>query len=88
MFDQPQQPNNTPTYIYNPSKEDFTHTYANAENEPIEYTVPAGELQQYPYYLAQHLAKHLADKVMGDRGIRVNPEADHAAIMKEILVEL
>lgn len=75
------QPNTTPVYLYNPSKDDFTTRW---DDKPV--TIHSEELVQYPHYLAHHIAKHLAQKIMGDRGVQINPEADLAAIMDEILI--
>lgn len=45
--------------VTNPLEEDFTHAW---NGEP--YTIPAGETKSFPEFLAVHLAKHLADKIM------------------------
>lgn len=75
------QPNNKPKSIYNPDKEDFTASYANEDNTPAEYTLHAGEIETYPTYLADHIAKHLAHKLVTTRGIKTNYEDD----IKEML---
>jgi hypothetical protein len=45
--------------VNNPLKEDFTHPY---NGKPL--TIPAGEGKQFPLYVAVHLAKHLAEKIV------------------------
>ncbi len=77
------QPDETPVSLYNPDKEDFTITWA---GEP--HTIHAGEIETYPKWLADHMAKHLCKKLIGDRGIKVNYEADYEKIMKEIQTDL
>jgi hypothetical protein len=45
--------------IKNPLDEDFTHAYGGKD-----LTIPAGEGKQFPLYVAVHLAKHLAEKII------------------------
>jgi len=45
--------------ITNPLDEDFTHAYGGKD-----LTIPAGESKQFPLYVAVHLAKHLAEKMV------------------------
>lgn len=77
------QPDNTPTSIYNPDKSDFTIAW---NEEP--YTIHAGEIETYPKWLADHIAKHLCKHLVMQRGIRVNYEEDYKEMMKQIVVEL
>jgi len=79
----PNKPDETPTSIYNPDKSDFTITW---NDEP--YTIHAGEIETYPKWLADHIAKHLCKKLIGERGIKVNYEVDYAEMMKQIQTDL
>lgn len=45
--------------ITNPLKEDFTHAFGGKD-----LTIPAGEGKQFPLYVAVHLSKHLAEKII------------------------
>jgi len=47
--------------ISNPLKEDFEHQFGGKE-----LLIPAGESKQFPLYVAVHLAKHLAEKIIRD----------------------
>ena len=69
--------------IYNPDTEDFTVNY---EQKP--YTINALEMQEFPYFIAQHIKKHLADKLLHKRGTKINPQDDLENIKREIEVEL
>jgi hypothetical protein len=69
--------------IYNPDTEDFTVEYSG-----VPYTIRALEMESYPTHIANHIKKHLANKLLHDRGIKINPDADLEAIKKEIEVEL
>ena len=48
--------------VYNPLNEDFTHSW-----DGVAYTIPAGETRDFPEFLARHLAKHLAKKIVSTR---------------------
>lgn len=80
----PNQPDLTPTSLYNPSKEDFTVTW---DNQPVK-TLHAGEIETYPKWLADHVAKHLCKKIIGERGIKVNYEVDYQEMMQQIQTDL
>ncbi len=80
----PTKPDTTPKSIYNPSKEDFTTTFANEENVPIPYTAPSQEISTFPTYIANHIAKHLCHKLIMERGIKKNYQDDYDLMMKQI----
>lgn len=69
--------------IYNPSTDDFTVKY-----EGKEYSIGALDMQEYPYHIANHIKKHLADYILHERGIKTNPQDDLAEIKKEIEVSI
>lgn len=75
----PNGPDLTPTSLYNPGKEDFTITWA---GEP--HTLHAGEIETYPKWLADHIAKHLCKKLIGEHGIKINYQVDYDEMMKLI----
>jgi hypothetical protein len=54
----PTSPDETPTYLFNPSKEDFTWNF---DGTPC--VLPSRILVSFPKYLADHLARHLAQKL-------------------------
>lgn len=49
------------------------------------YTIKPGEIKFYPEFLAHHLAKHLSDKLMQERGINLMDHAKRAEIVAEML---
>jgi len=59
----PTQKDETPTLLRNPTKQDFKHQMANDENIPKEYVLPSRKIVSFPKYIADHLAKHLAQKM-------------------------
>lgn len=77
-------PNRTPKAIYNPLYEDFSCNYATDNNPPITYTIHALEIETFPTYLADHIAKHLAQHVLGVRGIQTNYDDDFKKAIDEI----
>lgn len=78
------QPNRTPKYIHNPLYEDFSCTYATDDGPPITYTLHAQDIEKFPTYLANHIAKHLAQHIVGVRGVKTNYDDDFKAALKEI----
>lgn len=48
-----------PTKIFNPLDEDFTWAF---DGKP--YTIPAKSTKEFPEFLARHIAKHLAQKIV------------------------
>jgi hypothetical protein len=79
----PTQPNTTLRYLYNPSKEDFIITW---DGEP--HTLHSEELEPFPTYLADHIAKHLAHKLVMERGVKTNYDDDIKLMLKEIETDL
>ncbi len=57
----------TPTTIFNPTKSDFTHTYdVSGKGEPIPFTIGALKYATFGKTIADHLAKHLRNKIIGE----------------------
>ena len=59
----PTGPNIEPTFIYNPLKEDFKCLMANDDRTQTEYIVPSRQMKSFPKYIADHITKHLAQRV-------------------------
>jgi hypothetical protein len=74
MNDTPLKQDDTPTNIFNPLSEDFTWTMANEQNEKVEYTMPSMSISTFPKYLADHMARHLAQKIAMKNMVRVTPD--------------
>lgn len=70
-------------YIFNPDTEDFSVEY-NAGDGIKTYTLKSLKAQKFPTPIADHIKKHLADKILNKRGVKLNPMADLEAIMREI----
>lgn len=50
--------------LYNPLTEDFSMPYdLNEDGVPITFTLHAGEIESFPTPVAEHLKKHLANKI-------------------------
>lgn len=67
--------------IYNPDTEPFTCRY-----DGVEYTIKDLDFAEFPQYIADHIAKHLADKLYLTKAHRTNHDDDIAEIMKGIYV--
>jgi len=50
-----------------------------------EYRVGAGEIKQYPKFLAEHLAKHLVDKILIQSGKDYGSDALRKPLLDRIL---
>jgi len=69
--------------IFNPDIDDFTVPYGRKN-----YTIRAMEIQQFKFFIADHIKKHLATHLMNKRGGAKdgNSETTLRAIRKEIEV--
>ena len=75
--------NSKTSKIYNPDTADFTVNY---HGEP--YTIHALEITEFPFPIANHIKKHLADHLLNKRGVKVNPQDDLKKYFEEIEVSL
>lgn len=78
------QVNKTPKALYNPLLEDFSVNYATDDNPPITYTIHSLEIETFPTFIANHIIKHLAHKIVTSRGVKTNYEDDFNEAVKEI----
>lgn len=60
-MDLPTGPDETPTRVFNPSKEDYVHAF-----DRKDFILPSRKIVVFPKYLADHLAKNLARKLALD----------------------
>jgi hypothetical protein len=75
--------------VFNPLDDDFTVTYdINGDRSPLAFTVHSGEIEFFQPAVAEHIKKHLADKILNQRTVKTNWADDHEKIVKEISVEL
>jgi len=71
--------------VFNPLEEDFTVQYdINGDNKPVPFTSRAGEIQFFEEVIADHIIKHLVDKIANER--EVSPI--RADLIKEIRDEV
>lgn len=71
--------------IHNIDDEDFVFQY-DASRGGSPYVIPAGEVKRLPKFLAKHALKHLIDKILNKRNIRVNHEPARQDLMEQIVV--
>jgi hypothetical protein len=79
----PDKPDITLTPIYNPMKEDFVCQW-----EMVNYTVPSRTIQTFPKWLADHIAKHLADKMANADETGIHHEDKINRYLEQIYVKL
>lgn len=79
----PTHPDDTPTYIFNPDKADFTHNF---NGEP--HTLPSRKIVTLPKWLADHLAKHLASKLATEDSEKIHFEERVKKWYKQIYVTI
>lgn len=66
--------------IFNPDIEDFSCSYGGKS-----YTIHALEIETFPFEIAEHIKKHLANHLLNKRGAKAgNPHDTIEAIKKEI----
>lgn len=82
----PNQPDQTPTLVFNPDIHPHSFGYDMQGENPQEYTVAPLNSIKLPAYLAKKFANQLADAIVNKRGIRTNYQAEKEALLKEILI--
>ena len=74
--------------IYNPDIDNFSVWYDKTGPNAKLYTINSMEIKEFDDQIANHIKKHLANKILHRRGIRDNAEDDLKRIYKEIEVKL
>lgn len=74
------------SHVYNPTNDDFTVTYDLGKDKPTPFTVKAGDIAEFPEFIANHVKKHLTNHIYNIRGRKNNSEDDLKEIMEEISV--
>ncbi len=84
------QPSSKEVPVYNPDSDDFEITYdINEDKQPKSYILRSREIDYFPPVIADHIKKHLADRLLNKRGVKTNHSDEHDQIIKEELsVEL
>jgi len=71
--------------LHNIDDEDFEFEYNRSEgNSP--YVIPAGEIARYPKFLADHALKHLTDKILTKKSVKINNEPARMEVANQIVV--
>lgn len=79
-------PNLTPKKICNVLERDFTFTYLNDNNDSESLTIPALDIVTLPSWLANLVAKHIADGVINDRELGYVTPEERAKIEEGVFV--
>lgn len=83
----PTNPNKKPIDLYNPTTNDFSFYVAEEEtNIKREYIIPAGEIVEFPKWIADKGAKELAVKIVWKRGLDQGYEHELKKVLEEIYV--
>lgn len=83
LIKESQQLEKTKQRLFNPGTEDFVVVF---QTKP--YTLHAQEIEEFDYYVAEHIKKHLANYLMGKSQTRNPNEHDWNKIYKKIEVDL
>jgi hypothetical protein len=67
--------------VFNPTNKDFSWKW-----DGKEHTIPKGEGVEFDIVVAEHLAKHLADYILTDSGIKTDNEEERNKCLKTILI--
>lgn len=75
--------------VYNPLLVDFEVKYdINGTNEPETFVIHGGEIEYFNAPVAEHIKKHLANKIIQERGVKTNHEDEYKAILQELTPDL
>lgn len=77
-----QQPNLTPTTLFNPALRPFHATY---DKKP--YVIQGMDFETFPKWLADKLAPRLADWIIAEQGVKENYQLDKENLLKQIYVK-
>lgn len=75
----PLKPDLTPLRLFNPSLEPFTFIY-----DKQEYKIAGYGVASFPAYIANRMARSLADYIISRGGVRKNYFLDKEELLKEI----
>jgi hypothetical protein len=86
----PDQQERKSSLIYNPERDDFTVYYdINGDQNPVAFTIPAGEIKEFDEPIASHIKKHLVDHMLNKKGaINGNVELAKEKYLSEIEVKI
>lgn len=74
--------------VYNPLNEDFSVFYdVNGDSDPKEFTVPANEIMYFDPIIANHVKKHLAEKIVWAEGAKPNFDDAFKEALKRVSVD-
>ena len=74
--------------LFNPLSSDFSYTWLDDNNTPINLTIPAISIEYFTPPQANFMAKHLSDEIMNRRGYAKNTEEQRNEILKEIYAKV
>ena len=72
--------------IQNIDNEDFKFEYDRASGN-YPYTIKSGEIKRFPRFLAKHAVKHLIDKILTKREVRISNIVMRQQLAEKIIVE-
>ncbi len=75
--------------VRNPTDDDFSVTYdINNNGKPVTFTVPSHTIEYFEPIIAEHIIKHLAQKIVFSRAIKTNYEDEFEETKKGLVVDL
>jgi hypothetical protein len=75
--------------VYNPLNDDFTVMFdVTGKSNPVEFRVPAREVETFEKKVADHVKKHLINELINRKGSKPNAEVAKERYMNEISIDL
>lgn len=75
--------------VYNPTNEEFSVQYdVNGDGNPVTFTLKAMDIEYFDPVVAEHIKKHLADKILYSKGKMVmDYDKETAEIKKKLEIK-
>lgn len=67
--------------VFNPMTKDFSWKY-----DRKEYTIPKGEMVEFDYVIGHHMAKHLIDRILTEKGFNTSNSKRRKIWTKKVLI--
>lgn len=78
-----------PIPLYNPTKDNFSTTYdINGDGNPVAYTIASEEIAYFEPAIAEHMKKHLANKLVNEMSEKTNYIDNYKEALNRIEVDL
>lgn len=81
-------PDETPTYLFSPLKNNLTISLLDDSNKEITITVPSMEIVTVPKYREELVKRRIVDEIINERNVGYISPEQRLELEKEVYVDL